>query len=600
MADEFLTDKETHEKHLRVIRAKIDDDYVVDDKFKPSESSFLGCHSTPEMVSFLDSHPECEVDATVLFKEATKGGKVGYAPRQLNRREFLEAYRKGDQYNWSQFKEDDFAFDNGFNPALPNQIGVDFVPLLGGPFYKQLYYYDYLRMHSLSFYALNHDPAARRVVYTIRDFTLGRGWRADVSHPNKNKQKVALALWRAFEEANDLYNLFDSLAIELSTYGENMLWELPNNQAKIGWQDLLSKGQNIPKAIIPRYRLIDPSVIWEIITYPEDITRVLAYQWVAPTQYQIYTKTDKDSVPSSKFIFKQIPGDQVIHTKINSVSNEKRGRSDLFPILGYLKRLRDSVNYSIVAAQKTAAWCIDTTLEGSQADIDAYIQSQQQLGEFAPAGSEFVHTSKVKREYMNNASRGGGDNPSFQWCLDMIAMGSGIPVSYFGTHQHAGSSRATALVATEPVAKLFEKRQFVYELIMKKVAARLFQKFGLGDCELEVTFPEIILQDRSAKLQDLQLAEEMQWISHEKAATIGAKELGITEYEYDEEQATIDTETPKMQPLSQPGKVGVKKTLPQPPATQPTSGAGSDEPSPSDSRPSAVTSADRRQVSMNR
>jgi len=593
--DPFINgdDKPSRERWLGVIKAKINSDYTVNDKFVPAEGAH-DVHTTPELVELLKRNDKVEIDARVICKE--KGSKR-YGYKKLDRGGFLETWKSG---NRRKFKEDDLFGMDGFNNVNPNQIGVDFVPLLGGPFYKQLYYYDYLRMHGLAYFSYNHHPAARRIIHTIRDFTLGRGWRANVKGPNEAKERFALAVWRAFEEANDLYNLIDMFAVEYGTYGESMIWELPDNQSKIVYR--LDPDQ-IPKALIPRYRLIDPSVIWEIVTYPEDITRVLYYQWVAPTQYQIYTGQDKGkNVPGSKFIFQQVPADQVLHFKTNAVSNEKRGRSDLFPILGFLKRLTDSVDYSIVAMQKNAAWAIDTTIEGNQTDIDNYIADQNSLGQYAPAGSEFVHTSKVKRQYMGNETKGGGGGSgqsAFDWCMNMIAMGSGIPVSYFGTSAHAGSTRAGALVATEPVAKMFEKRQFVYESVLKKIAQRVFAKFGLDDCEIEVTFPEIIVQDRSAKLADLQLAEEMQWISKEKAATIAAKELGITEYEYDAEQQTINGEMPTKSPLSQPGKVGVYSTLPEPPA--PTGGAKpDDEPTPADSRPSAVTSADRRQISMNR
>src|SRR5260221_312108 len=86
----------------------------------------------------------------------------------------------------------------------------------------------------------------------------------------------------------------------------NHLLRLQNNATKIGYQ--LRPGQEVPTGIIPRMRLIDPSVIWDIITYPEDITRVLAYVWVAPTQYQIYTAP---GISTLKFIYQQIPSDQV-------------------------------------------------------------------------------------------------------------------------------------------------------------------------------------------------------------------------------------------------------------------------------------------------
>ena len=177
----------------------------------------------------------------------------------------------------------------------------------------------------------------------IKDFTLGRGFRVD------SKNKVALALWRAFEDANRIQEQMAQAAIELAINGETAFWKLPSGQAKIIQRPY--PGQEIPKAMLPRVRLVDTTVFWDIVTEPEDITSVLYYVWLAPTQWQVFTGMQGQNVPTSKFIFQSIPADQVNHYKVNCFSNEKRGRSDLFSVLGFLKRLTDSVNYQIVALQ---------------------------------------------------------------------------------------------------------------------------------------------------------------------------------------------------------------------------------------------------------
>ncbi|HCW08355.1 MAG TPA: hypothetical protein DGG95_13425, partial [Cytophagales bacterium] len=89
-------------------------------------------------------------------------------------------------------------------------------------------------------------------------------------------------------------------------------------------------------------------------------------------------------------------------------------------------------------------------------------------------------------------------------------------------------------------------------------------EFGI-EAEIEVTFPEVITQDRSAKLKDLATAEEMQWISHSRAAEIAAKELGISKYDWELEKSEIEQEqqekqimpeiTPAGSPLTSPGSV---------------------------------------------
>lgn len=539
--------------------------YEFNESFKPCDlNDPNSIKSIAEMVAFLEKNKDAQIDARVVAINKETGKR---AFKSIEREEFLEAFKNGEKnFKGFRFKEgmDSFAADDGGGGLNSGLIGDDFVPLLGGPFYKNLYFYDFIKQANAAFYAYNHDPVAHQAVNILKEFTLGRGFRVD------SDNEAALALWDAFAKANNLQKMMDQLAIEMSINGEIMLWWLPENDAKI-IQDPYP-GQKIPKALLPRVRLLDATVFWEVVTEPEDITNVLYYVWVAPTQWQMYTGLDNNTMlPSTKFIFQTIPADQIDHHKINCFSNEKRGRSDLFPVLGFLKRLRDSVNYSLVALQKQAAWCIDTTIEGNQADIDAYIQDQNSIGTFAPAGSEFVHSAKITREYKGVEGTGkGGGNVTFEWAISMVASGLGIPVSYFGTHLSGGQTRASAIVATEPVAKRFEARQKVFEQVILKLWDRLME-WAKIEADCEVTFPEIITQDRSQKLKDLALAEQEEWLSKDRVAQMVAKEFNVTDYVFEEEQAKIAKQGPissMTSPLTSPGMAQVPKPANAIPSTE--------------------------------
>jgi hypothetical protein len=538
-----------------VIKAQtfmVDDEHPIPFDERPKVSSFA------ELVSMIESDPKAEVDARVLAVHP-ETGKLGV--RRLDRSAFLREAKDSSRAEkaLSRLREADaFATDGDLSPGV-GLVGEDFIPLLGGPFFKQLYQQEFTRACSAAFYAWNHDPFAHQALNIKRDFTLGRGFRVDCEN------QAALALWRAFEKANDLQRQMWQFALELSLYGESMFWKLPNNNAKIIQRPY--PGQKIPKALIPRVRLVDPTVMWDIITDPEDITSVLFYVWLAPTQYQVFSGLEKGkSVPSSKFIFQQIPGDQILHYKVNAVSNEKRGRSDLFPALGYLKRLRDSINYEIIRQQKQSAYGIDTTIRGSQADIDAYISDQQALGTIAPAGSEFVHTDAVERKFMAPEGGKGGASSAFEWCMSAVASAMNIPISYFGTHLSGGQTRASAIVATEPVAKSFEMRQGIYERVIHDLWDYCMEWAGI-DAECEVTFPDIITQDRSAKLKDLALAQSQGWISRRTAALIASKEMGDSTYEWETEKEEMDQEGTE----KAPGLLSPLTAEPQKPSGLPSS-----------------------------
>lgn len=557
------------------------DAYEYDCSFKPWDGKDIrGVHTTSELIQALEKDPRIEVDAKIIG--VRESGKRRFQAKMLkmDRVSFLEGF-KNDVGAGVKIREGGFGggFGSGsFNSSNMGDtlVGRDFTPLLGGPFFKNLYFYiDYIRMHSDAFYAYHNDPFAKAIVQITRDFVLGTGYEVQCD-TSDHQGKIAMATWKAFEEANDLQVQIDQACEELSIYGEVMFWKLPGNQAKITYR--LGPGDTRPIGLIPRVRLIDPSNLVEIVTYPEDITRPLFYVWLQPTQWQIFTTAQNPELagqnatqPTAKFIYREIPADEILHCKINAVSNEKRGRSDFFPVFNYLRRLRDSVHYSMISLEKVAAWSMDTTIEGDQTDIDTYIQDQRALGTIPPPGSEFIHSAGIKRTYLGNQHAGAHSSDVFQWCLSCIAAGVGIPVSYFGSHLSGGTTRASALVATEPVAKKMEKRREIMKRIITKLWRICMESAGLPVMDCNIIFPEMISQDASQKLQNLLLMEQSRWIKPERAATMAAKEVNITNYDYASELEDMDEQLPEVpMPLTAP-----PAALMPAPTPSPSAGGGS-------------------------
>lgn len=519
--------------------------YEFDDRFTPyGGTDPKQVHSVPEMLHCLEKNEKVDIEARILCSD-------GLMRRIEGRKTFLE-FNKASEAKWTKqkfremgrdlkrFKENDyFASNIGVGNFGGTVNTEDFTPIMGGPFFKQLYPYDYMRMISACYYAGTHDPVAKATLGIMLDFVMGRGFTV------MSDGDAAQVVWDAFYEVNKGDKFWADHYYEKQLYGESMIWKLPKNEQFITWQR--SPGQQVPVGIIPRIRLIDPSCIFDIITFPEDITDVIAYQWVAPTQYQTYTAP---GVPTLKFIFTQIPANQVVHVKTNAVSNEKRGRSELFASLGYYKRLRDSVNYSIIGEQKNAAWSIDTTVDGNMSDINNYASSQAQLGSLPPAGSEFIHSKKIERKYLGNTGSSSKTSSAFEWCLSMIAMGSRVPVSYYGSHLSGGSTRSSSIIATEPVAKMFERQRLGLENTIKEIHQWLTGK----DCR--VIWPELITQDRSAKIRDIVLSQQEGYLSLQRSAEMVAKEFNINDYDFDQEQEAIAEDKllhpEDFQPLSTP------------------------------------------------
>lgn len=571
----------------------------------------IGIHSVPELITALSNHRESKVDVDARVLVRDRGGNWGV--RRLNRDQFLESSKQ--RSNSKSLKEsiDGFAIDDvggvGFGSDL---VGRDFTPLLGGPFYKQLYYRDYLRMHSAAYFAWNNDPVIHALVNIGGDFVLGKGFTVDC------KDESALIAWDAFAKVNNLSHQIDMIEREGEIYGEFMIWKLPGGMTQIVQRP--QPGDKIPIGLIPRIRVVDPSVFIDITTHPEDIDRVLFYTWLAPTQYQIYTDGRQ---PTSKFIFQQIPASQILHYKFNVVSNEKRGRSTYFSALGYSKRLRDLANYKVIALQKAAAWAIDTTIEGNLQDVNDYMASQRALGSIPNAGSEFVHTKSVSRQYLGGQPKSSGTDDTFAELISLTCMPFGIPVNYLGTHLHSGSSRASALVATEPVTKRFERKRLRIQRVIQDLWSWYINETLGYTANCEVIFPELITHDRSAKLKDLGYVQTMGWFTQDRVATMAAEEFDVEDFDYKDEIQKIKTEGEEIyipptqfNPLSTPGKVvqppppgsgttGSQGNSPGAPAAKAQTGQQPKNPtapqntSNNPAKPSGVTGEEKRQVKRN-
>jgi hypothetical protein len=110
-------------------------------------------------------------------------------------------------------------------------------------------------------------------------------------------------------------------------------------------------------------------------------------------------------------------------------------------------------------------------------------------------------------------------------------------------------ARASALIATEPAAKTFERRQDVLQSLLEQlIDAVIDEAIRCGklpegiDIGYKVVFPSIIKADASARITLLKLGEAMGWWSKETAASQAAEEVELDDYDFDAEMARIQKE----------------------------------------------------------
>lgn len=451
--------------------------------------------------------------------------KVQRQHRRLKEAGRRAGLRELDSLDWWSY---------GAGQAIPTAATAEspltqqFVPLLPGPATRQLYWADYFAMSAKAFEAYQHDPLAHRAVEITIEFTLGRGIEGKC--PNSEPAQKA---WDDFWALNDMDERLRRIVRSVGALGETFVRYFPLQQGLV-------------------VRELDPATIYEIVTDQEDVESVFFYHQQYTTRYQLYSPPSGNIAPQgrtepgvTKYIVRQIPAEEIDHVRVNSVAGEARGRSDLFPALGYIKRFRDLMTSRVVKADMEARMVWKGKVDGNQGDVQAFRRQVMPNNSPPAPGSMLVVNNAADLEAMQFS--GSGDSQSATGDVDalinLIAVAVGVPKEYLGIQGRG--SRATALVATEPAAKRFEDRQRLVEQLLHRMAERVFDyaKIPEGDARvIEFTFPSIASEDRSSKLKDIAFAEANGYISKETAATVTAKELGMTTYDFDDEQKAIAAE----------------------------------------------------------
>jgi len=386
------------------------------------------------------------------------------------------------------------------------------LPSLNSPYAKQQLFVDYMDMHRKCWEAATRNPLAKRICRLIPQFVLGRGVDGNIA------EQTHQDAWDEFYEDNGWQLELKQYLRELLIYGEVFL-----------------RYFRTPTGLT--VRSIDPSTIWDVVTDPDDLKSVLYY-------HQQYVLMHNSPVPGARvtpatLIIRHIPAEDVDHFRINSTSSEKRGRSELYAILGWLLRFKEFANDRVLLNKMRAMFALDIKVTGGNAEVNA---AEAQFATPPGPGAVLIHNENVEVEFKNANTNANEAKTDADMLLRVIAIGAGISEQFLGAG--AASTRASALIQTEPDVKNFEDYQEIVEVLMRKAYRRVCAVKGLEKTKhkFEATFPAIAQEDRSAKLKDLALSEAMDWITKKRSATMAAREFGISNYMYDTEQQAIQEE----------------------------------------------------------
>ena len=517
---------------VRVMSGEHAGEYVIPERFEVDARLLLAerrkDNGKPRLGTMKRIHITTQADLAALREQKMPG-----LPREA-RKSWGAMERLREAY------PDPFAYGNSMGGGSQGGVLGQFLPLWPGPVTRQLYWQDYFAMSAKAFEAYNHDPVSWRCVHMKQEFALGKGLQARVTYSSGGKagqsHDQAQAAWDEFWKRNKMDVRLDMIARDLSWGGEQFL-------------------RYFTKGPLTTVRSLDPASIYDLIADPEDLETVFAYHQQFQTAYQLYPPSTSKTQPvvqspfgptdpgaATKYIIRQIAPAEIDHYRINQSAYERRGRSDLFPGLGWIKRLRDYLVSHVIRADMLSRICWDLKVQGNAATVQTLRNMLFPNGQAPPPGSVFGHNSASELTAMVPTSSGGGGrwDPVLDGLVTMVANSIGLPKDWLGFGM--GTTRASALVATEPAARSLEDLQGTCEMILHDQFERVMATAKITDADVEFTFPSIATEDRTQKLQDLAYAEANTWISHQTAASIGAKELGITGYDYEEEMKLITSE----------------------------------------------------------
>lgn len=400
----------------------------------------------------------------------------------------------------------------------------EYLPV-GGPAGQQLQISDVWDAQAKVYYAYTHDPIMRDAVEMLADFILGRGVQVVAED-----QEVIQPLIDEFNKREKMAVRTHVMTSTLIQAGELFARLIPIGGGKL------------------KVRTVPSETLWEIVTDSEDALDVFWYV----QRFQSRTVLFSDNKPEAqgRWIERTIPKAEMLHVKINARESDVRGRSDMYPVLGWAKRLRDYFDAVVEKERAAAAYQFHLQVTGGPADVEAIAAAAVPGGEVQP-GSTLVTNDQVTQTAVKSGVRTvAGDGSAYEALLNTIALAFGLTKEYFGAASH--TNRASALVATEPAAKRFERRQDLiadflrdlYEAVIgEATAAGLTQK--AESLEFKIIFPQIVKADAKVRSDMLARAESMNWISKKRAAENAASELELDDYDFDEEQKQIAEEAGK-------------------------------------------------------
>ena len=156
-----------------------------------------------------------------------------------------------------------------------------------------------------------------------------------------------------------------------------------------------------------------------------------------------------------------------------TLASDVRSSPFLMPVLDWLDSY-DTVLSNLIDRTSLARYLVwDVTVEGTQQDVDNFIQSRG--GTSIPrSGSVEIHNQSVQWEPKTVSTGAQEDNSANQSVLTMVAGGTGLAKTWLAEAE--GANRATAQSMAEPVRRRVQSVQKMWLSFMRELVAYVIDR----------------------------------------------------------------------------------------------------------------------------
>lgn len=201
---------------------------------------------------------------------------------------------------------------------------------------------------------------------------------------------------------------------------------------------------------------------------------------------------------------------KIMHIKINAISRQQRGVSELRRVLEWAKGLNEFMEARLAIARAMNKIAQRVRVEGGPTEVDKVVQAFASGDMLAltrsptrdplvtqPQAATLVHTPSMDIAPMSFETGAGTAQIDKQNFLGMIAAGVNWPMPYLGGDNSASLSNSVAMEL--PTRKQVEARQELWEQCFYDMCRYVLDKAGVSeDVEIEVTMPPILDRDLGA------------------------------------------------------------------------------------------------------